>query len=173
MAVKSRYEYETSPRKLEPDISRRKKVQKKVDEKAKEEAKKKQEKEKRKAKIEKAKKVKLITYICVGFAILFAVSYRNSQIDEHFGKVQKLKKELSDVQKENERLRINIENSVNLNNIEKAAKDILGMQRLTNNQRVYIELPKEDYIESPSEEIIKYDNKKGVEKILENIFNNM
>ena len=55
---------------------------------------------------------------------------------------------MSSLEKENEQLKVNIENSVNLNNIEQAAKEKLGMQKLTNKQAVYVSLPKKDYIES-------------------------
>ncbi len=42
------------------------------------------------------------------------------------------------LQKENEQLKVNIENSLNLNNIEKAAKEKLGMKKLDNNQKTYM-----------------------------------
>jgi len=47
-----------------------------------------------------------------------------------------------------------IENGETLNNVEKIAKEKLGMQKLTNKQTVYVNLPKEDYVESASEEVV-------------------
>ena len=168
MAAKGNYEYGTSPRKIETKRAKGKTKKEKEKEKAK--LKEKEAKQKRKEKIEKGRRARLITYMCLGFTILFAISYRNSQIDEHFNEVQKLKKELVALQKENERLRINIENSLNLNNIEKEAQELLGMQRLTNKQRVYIELPKEDYVESSTEEIIRHEEN-TFQKVVNNIKN--
>ena len=53
-----------------------------------------------------------------------------------------------------EKTKVSIENGLNLNNIEKLAKEKLGMQKLTNKQTVYINLPKKDYVESASEEVV-------------------
>ena len=65
-----------------------------------------------------------------------------------------LLKELSSIEKENEQTKVTIENSLNLNTIEKLAKEKLGMQKLTNRQTVYINLPKKDYVEAPTEEVV-------------------
>ena len=78
------------------------------------------------------------------FAVLLTISYRNSQINEKFSEIQSLKQELAMVKKENEQTKVNIENSLNLNNIEQVAKEKLGMKKLANTQTVYIELPKKD-----------------------------
>ena len=57
-----------------------------------------------------------------------------------------------------------------MNYIEQMAKEKLGMQKLTNKDTVYINLPKKDYTESVSEKVIKED-KNWFEKIVENIAN--
>ena len=103
--------------------------------------------------------------------LLLTISYRNSQINEKFNKVQTLKKELSSLQKENEQLKVNIENSLNLNTIEKLAKEKLGMQKLTSKQTIYVTLPKKDYVVSASEEVIKEKEKNWFEKLVDKIFN--
>ena len=66
-------------------------------------------------------------------------------------------------------LKVNIENSINLNNIEQAAKEKLGMQKLTNKQTIYVNLPKKDYIESASEEVIIQEDESVFKKII-NLF---
>lgn len=93
-------------------------------------------------------------YIGIIFAILFAISYRNSLINESFSRNEKLKTTLAVTQKENEQLQVNIENNLNLSNIEKLAKEKLGMQKLDNSQKVYVSLPKKDYIEPAVEEVV-------------------
>ena len=40
------------------------------------------------------------------------------------------------------------------------------MQKLENKQTIYINLPKQDYVEPASEEIVKEDNSSWIEKIL-------
>ena len=146
------YNYGTSPRKLEPEYTpnRRQKTNKQKINKIPNNIKEKnREKEQKRLKEENRKKQqrKVIIYIGIGFLILFAISYRNSQIDEQFSKIQSAQNELAIIQKENEQLKVNIENGSNLNNLEQSAKELLGMQKLSNRQSVYVSLPKVDYIQ--------------------------
>lgn len=162
----NKYEFGTSPRKLEPEytpIKKTKKIQNKQSNKTK--------KVKVKTSDIKKQKVKTIGYIITAFVILFAISCRNSAIDENFEKMQTLKQQLSAIEKENTQLEINIENSLNLNNLEQQAKELLGMQKLTNKQKVYISLPKSDYIEAPTEEVIIADQTNPMEKLINGITN--
>ena len=68
-------------------------------------------------------------------------------------------------------MKVNIENSLNLKNIEKVAKEELGMQKLTNKQIVYVSLPKKDYVESPTEKIIVEKEQNWLEKLFSKFFN--
>ena len=76
-----------------------------------------------------------------------------SNFNESFNKKEQLKKDLSAIQKTNEQLEVSIENSLNLNSVEKSAKEKLGMQKPTNSQKVYVSLPKKDYIQPATEEV--------------------
>lgn len=164
------YQYETSPRKLEPEVP------------------KKRNKKNRKIKVvedlprqkvevskeQKRKERKIVLVVLGIFVVLLTISYRNSQINEEFSQVQTLKKELSSLQKENEQLKVSIENALNWNNIEKVAKEKLGMQKLTNKQTVYVTLPKKDYVEPASEPVLVKDdnsNENWFQKIVDRIFN--
>ena len=102
--------------------------------------------------------------------MLLTISYRNSQINESFNQVQTLKKQLAALEKENEQTKVNIENSQNLSFIEQEAKTKLGMQKLTNKQTVYINLPKKDYVESASEEVKIEKEKNWFEEFVDKIF---
>lgn len=149
----SGYQYETSPRKLKPDYEPikepyRQKKSSTISEKAK----------KTNAKNDIKRKIKIGMYVAIAFIILFAISYRNSLITESFNEKEELKKNLSSIEKENEQLKVNIEKSLNLNNVEQSAKELLGMQKLNNNQKVYVSFPKKDYIEPATEEIIIEEN---------------
>ena len=75
------------------------------------------------------------------------------------------------MQKENEQLKVSIENSVNISNIEKVAKEELGMQKLSGKQTVYVTLPKKDYVESASEKVVIEKNKTWWEKVADKILN--
>ena len=166
-ARNSKYQYETSPRKLEPYYAPSKKQKKpQTTTKTKKNVKKSTNKSNKKKVKEQAKQKQVIKYVLIGFGIIFAITYRNSKIDESFNKVQKLKDELSNIEKENVQLEIGIENSLNLNNIEQQAKELLGMQKLTNKQTVYVSLPKEDYIEIAAEKVNIANNNGIIEKII-------
>lgn len=161
----NRYQYETSPRKIQPEYEPRvKKYPKKSTAKKIKVASKKQVKPKAKKKLKVEAKV--MVYVAIGFTILLAISYRNSVINEKFAEIKTLKSNLAALQKENEQLEVSIESSLNLKTIEQSAKDLLGMQKLENSQSVYISLPKQDYIEPASEEILTGDNISIWERII-------
>lgn len=162
------YQYETSPRKLQPEYEPRKNP---YDNKKSSTKKIKKESKQKNIKKQLKPRVKLVMYIAISFAILFAISYQNSLITESFNQKEDLKETLGAIEKENEQLKVNIEKSLNLNKVEQAAKEMLGMQKLDNSQKVYISLPKEDYIEAPTEEIIIEEETNFIQKMIENIKN--
>lgn len=163
--ARSGYQYTTNPRKLEPDY--------------------KPQKQKRKLKVvedvprqkvqiskeQKKKQIKITLFVIAIFGILLTISYRNSQINEKFTEVQNLKQELASLQKENEQTKVSIQNGLNLTNIEKLAKEKLGMQKLTNKQTIYVSLPKKDYVESASEKVVIEDNENWFQKLIDKILN--
>lgn len=165
--ARSRYEYETSPRKLEPNTQKRTQTKKKklrvVEDLPRQDVKISKEQKKR--------QIQLTLVVISLFILLLTISYRNSQINEKFNQAQTLKRELSSLKKENEQLKVSIENSLNLNSIEKQAKEKLGMQKLTNKQTVYVTLPKKDYVESASEEVVIEKEKNWFEQFVDKIFN--
>ena len=163
--ARAEYQYSTSPRKLEPEYRSQKRKQKLrvVEDLPRQEVK--------VSKEQKRKRIQLTITVIAIFGLLLTISYRNSQINEKFNEMQSLKKELSSLQKENEQLKVNIANGLNLTNIEKLAKEKLGMQKLTNKQIVYVSLPKKDYVESASEKVVIKDQTNWFEKLVNKIFN--
>ena len=156
------YQYETSPRKLKPEekTNKRNNNKKKISN---------QKQEKTKAVSQVKSEVKAIMYIIVGFAVLFAISYRNSLITASFNQKEDLKKQLSTLQKENAQTEINIQTSLNLANIENSASKMLGMKKLDDSQKVYVSLPKKDYVETASEQVVVTEEKNWFEKAIEAI----
>ncbi len=163
--ARSGYQYTTSPRKLEPDYkkNKQKKRLKVVEDVPRQKV--------QVSKEQRKKQIKITLFVIAIFGILLTISYRNSQIDEKFSEMKNLEQELSSLQKENEQTKVSIENGLNLNNIEKLAKEKLGMQKLTNRQTVYVSLPKKDYVESASEKVVIDDNKNWFEKLVDKILN--
>ena len=104
-------------------------------------------------KLEKKKHNQNVAFIIAVFLILLVISYRSSLINERFSAIQKDKETLSALQKTNDQLEVSIEGSLNLKNVEEVAKDKLGMQKLDNEQKVYVNLDKKDYVEASSEDI--------------------
>ena len=169
--AQNRYEYGTSPRKLEPEYNpyKNKKNAKKKS-KQKQSPQEKMRQNVKVSKKEKSRRISQTLTVLALFVILLTISYRNSLINEKFSDVQDLKVELSAIKKENEQLEVNIENSLNLNNIEQIAKEKLGMQKLNNKQTVYVELPKKDYVKSTTEEVIKEEKVNWFDELIKKIF---
>lgn len=99
-------------------------------------------------------KIQIIITFSIIFICLFLIMYRNSKIKESFSEINSIKSEISKIEKENTQLEVNIQSSLNASNVEQLAKELLGMQKLTNSQTIYISLPKKDYIETSVEEIV-------------------
>lgn len=158
------YQYETSPRKLQPEYKPNKNRNRSNDNKKSVQAKKENKKDRSTKKANH--KLRAVKYLTIGFFILFAISYRNSLINESFSKKEQLKKDLSAIQKTNEQLQVSIENSLNLNNVEQSAKEKLGMQKPNNSQKVYVSLPKKDYIQPAAEQVVVEEEKSWFEKLI-------
>ena len=147
---KSRYQYETSPRKLQPEYKPTPKKYPKKSTARKNDVK---TQTKVKAKTKKNTNSKIMLYIGIVFVILFAVSYRNALIAQRYSEIKDLKAQLSEVEKENKQLEVNIESKTNLGAIEEKASKELGLKKLDKSQIVYVNLEKQDYVESSTEEV--------------------
>jgi len=155
MAVRA-YEYETSPRKYrDPYIDTARTMKNKA-------------KAKTKAKVKEVNKIKIYSYIALIFAMFAVISFRNSLINETYNQKESLKTQVSAAEKENEQLRINIENSLNLENIQRRATEELGMQKSSNSQKVYINLEKKDYIETGKDKITIEDRRPWIVQVVDN-----
>lgn len=164
------YQYETSPRKLKPEYEKRPVKKKKPVKKVNHEVKKKVD-NKKQTKSDFKPKFYLVIKCLLMFAILFLIILKNSQMNEAFATIQDLKAQMTNIQKENDQLEVNIQNSINLNNIEQAAKEKLGMQKRSAKQTIYINLSKKDYVEPKSEKVILEEDNSFWSNILEKIKN--
>ena len=164
------YQYGTNPRKVEPNYKpKRKPTKKKINKKP---IIKDNLEQIKNLKMEKREHHKNIAIIVGMFLVLLVVSYRDSLITEKFNEIQKLKSNLASIEKTNEQLLVSIEGSLNLSNIEKVAKKKLGMKKLSDKQKVYVELPKKDYTEATTESIKIEDNSNWFQKIFNKLFKN-
>lgn len=162
----NRYQYETSPRKLQPEYRPEKKRYPKKSTAKKQNANKQNQKQEAKS-FDK----KIIFYIIAVFAVLFAVSYRNAFIAQTYSQVKDLKSELAQVEKENKQLEINIESQTNFGAIEEKAKNELGLDKLKDSQIVYVSLDKQDYVESSEQEVKLEEESNWFESIIRKIKN--
>ena len=74
---------------------------------------------------------------------------------------------LATLQKENQQTQVLIESNLNLKKIEEEAKSKLGMQRLTNDQKIYMNLPKKDYVQSSTDKAKTTEEKNWLDKIMD------
>ena len=172
LMARSMYQYETSPRKIEPEYTPRTKRKLDNQKNEKEQIKELEEKKQKKnaLKLEKRKHHKNIAVIVGIFLMLLTISYRNSLITEKFNEIQNKKSQLAAVEKTNGQAEVSIESSLNLKNIEKSAKKKLGMQKLENDQKVYVTLPKKDYTESALPEVEVEENTNWFQNLLSKLF---
>lgn len=159
------YQYETSPRKIEHEYNIPKKIKKKVQ---KPKIKSQKLKERQKAKEIQTAKTNFAIVVGIAIVCILFVMYRTVQINENFSEVQALTKQISEIEKVNSQIAVNVQNSLSLGTIETTAINTLGMQKLSNKQTVYITLDKRDYVE-PNVNIPK-EEKNFFEKILDKIF---
>lgn len=165
MAYNRYYQYETSPRKLKPEYEPVKKTYPKR-------STAKRISKKEEAKMTKAMYKKIIFYIAMCFVGLFVISYRYALIDDTHASLKKEETKLAALEKENKQIEANIESNLNLSKIEQEAKDLLGMQKLSSEQIVYVTLPKIDHIEASSEKIKTIENQNWLIAIFQKIAQN-
>lgn len=171
------YQYETSPRKYEPDYTPRKRTTRKTENKTtvkkvskKEIEKRKLEKVKAKKAEEKMKKTKQVIAVVAIFAMLLTVIYREISIMEMFNQKKELESELALIEKENGQVEKSIkevESTLDWNTIKQRAIEQLGMEAKTG---IPINLEKTDNVETKSE-YIKTEKTNILEKIVEFIIN--
>ena len=99
------------------------------------------------------------------------IGYRVFLINDSLKEKENLKAQLAEIKKQNEQLQVNIEQQMNLNTIEQEAKEKLGMRKLDNNQKVYVNLNKEDYTQSSISTEEGEERETWWSKLLKDLFN--
>lgn len=170
--------YETSPRKEETFDNlfqeQLEKQQKTIEKRERQKEKLKRAKikeEQAKIKRESKRNVKVITGLCIFFAVFSIIGYRVFLINNSLKEKENLKAQLSEIKKQNEQLQVTIEQQMNLNTIEQEAKEKLGMRKLDNNQKVYVNLNKEDYTQSSVSSEQGKGNETWWAKLFKDLFN--
>ena len=105
------------------------------------------------------------------FVILFAVSYRNALIAQKYSEIKTLKTSLSELDKENKQLEVNIESKTNLGAIEEKGAKELGLKKIDDSQIVYVNLDKQDYVEPSDEQVNLSEDQNWLESIISKIKN--
>ncbi len=149
-----RYEHGTSPWKYEEDYRPKKKSKTK----AKSQNKRKPANVAKKTSAKKAVSKKyMVLGVSIFFIFAFVISFRATQIEKADVNIQAQRNQIDKLKNENAELSLDLQKALSLTNIEKQAKDKLGMQKLQNNQIRYIKLDKRDYVEPVS--IIRIEEK--------------
>ena len=162
------YQYGTSPRKYEPEYTSKtitKKTIKKTSSNKKIDVKKRVEKQRaKKAEERKNKTIQVVAVLAI-FGMLLALSYREITIMEMFNQKKNLENQLATIQKENGQIEKSIreeESKLNWNDIQKIAKEQLGMQAKA---AIAVDLEKSDNVETTSK-LIKPDKINVIEEII-------
>lgn len=169
--ARTSYQYGTSPRKYEPEYTR-KKTNKTPNKRVlkKESEQKKLEKERTRRAEEKKKKAKQVIVVFAVFGMLLTLSYREIAIMEMFNEKKDLEGKLALIEKENGQVEKNIkevESTLDWNKIKQVATEQLGMQAKAG---VPLDLEKTDFVER-QDKFIKEDKTSILEKIVSFIIN--
>ena len=163
--ARTSYQYETSPRKYEPEYTTRKITKKQAPKVSKKEIEKRLEKERAKKAEERKKKAKQIFAVAFVFVMLLSLSYREIQIMEMFDQKKEQEDKLALIQKENGQIEKNIkeeESKLEWNTIKQRATEELGMEVKTG---IPINLERTDNVETENK-YIKEDETSRLEKIV-------
>lgn len=82
----------------------------------------------------------------IAFAVCMGIVVQYSLVNASFMEKKKLEGQLAEILKQNEQLEVKIEGATNMKTISEEAKEQLGMQKVDNQQKVYVDLDKSDYI---------------------------
>ncbi len=166
------YQYETSPRKYEPEYTpkrtNRENVEKRQISKNKK-TKTRYQTVKNKKTQEKKKQAKQIIIVAIIFGMLLAVSYREISIMEMFNQKKKMENNLAVIEKENGQVEKSIrevESTLDWNKIRQVATEELGMKTKS---VLPIELEKSDNVETENK-LIKEEKTNWLEEIIKKIF---
>lgn len=111
-------------------------------------------------------------YVAAIFIIFAIIIVRSAIINEVYTRKESVKAQVMALQKENAQLKIQIENSLNLDNIEREAIEKLGMLKSNYAQKDYINVEKADYIEAQKNEIIE-ENKLWVVNVVDSLLSSI
>jgi cell division protein FtsL len=92
-------------------------------------------------------KIKTILGILICFAVAFCILLRYVTITEASNKIDGYKKQISQLERLNEQMQVEIDRSIDLKKVEEIARTKLGMRRPEKFQMVYVKLDKSDYAE--------------------------
>ena len=166
------YQYETSPRKYEPEYTpkrtNRENVEKRQISKNKK-TKTRYQTVKNKKTQEKKKQAKQIIIVAIIFGMFLAVSYREISIMEMFNQKKKMENNLAVIEKENGQVEKSIrevESTLDWNKIRQVATEELGMKTKS---VLPIELEKSDNVETENK-LIKEEKTNWLEEIIKKIF---
>lgn len=166
--ARSYYQYETSPRKYEPEYTTRQTTKRKTETKkiSKQEIeRRKLEKQRIKKAEERKRKTRLVIAVLTIFGMLLVVSYREISIMEIFNQKKAMEEQLAVIEKENGQVEKSIkevESTLDWNKIKQIATEQLGMEIKASTA---VDLEKTDNVETENT-YIQPDNTSTLEKIV-------
>jgi cell division protein FtsL len=89
-------------------------------------------------------KIKVMFCVLAIFALGCMAMYRNAQITEMNYAIDRQMKDYNEIKNENIRLKVAIENSINIQNVKEYAEKKLGMHMPDGHQVTYVKVPQKD-----------------------------
>lgn len=113
-----------------------------------------------------AVKAKAVVAIMVVFALGATTMYRYAMITDLNYQISKSNEVYNNLKKENSRLKVEVDKSINLQKIKEVAESRLGMQKPDRYQNVQISVPKSDYTKVAQEYIKENESESKLSTIL-------
>lgn len=107
-------------------------------------------------------KLKTVCLILTAFGMALLLMYRFALITEINYKISNMESEYNKLRNENSRLKVAIEEHMDLSEIKEAAENKLGMQKPDKYQIVYLNVPKKDFTIVNKEYVNNMESEKGM-----------
>lgn len=117
----------------------------------------------------KTEKFYVIMLVGILLALAFVFIVRESEIDKKFMASQDKRNSIEQIEKENSQIELSFQNSLSLTNIEKQARERLGMEKQSPKNTVYVNFDSEDFVESVVVNRVQNEEKSFIQKIIDKL----
>ena len=114
-------------------------------------------------------KIRAVFPVILIFIFGFAAMYRYAALTELNYSINSTKREYNEMKKENSRLRMEIDSSMDLKKVQELAESKLGMHKPDMFQTIYLAVPKSDFTKVAEQYAVKNESNGSLEKVFNKI----